>query len=105
MVRRMTNSFRPDVLVSLRAKGEAQTPYHVLRSRIWRAKPSTLTGRVKAMDGRHEVVGDGTSRRLRAVTGETRPVEVMRAGVRASIVAMKRGNSRGAKGGRKANVQ
>lgn len=106
MVRRMTNSIRPDVLASPLAKGEAQTSLHVLLyARAWRGRPSTLTGRVKAMDGGHQVVGDGTSRRLRAVTGDTQPQEVKRMGVRASILVMKRGNSRGAKGGRKVYVQ
>jgi hypothetical protein len=53
----------------------------------------------------HTVVGDGIPRRLRAVTGETHSMEVMGVGVRASVVAVKRGNSRGAKGGRKVDVQ
>jgi hypothetical protein len=106
MVRRLTNSIRPGVLASFLAKGEAQTSPHVLHhARDGRAKSSTLMRRVKAMDEGHKVVGDGTSRRLQAVTGDTQPQEVKRMGVRASIRALKRGNARGAKGGRKAYVQ
>jgi hypothetical protein len=106
MVRRLTNSIRPGVLASLLAKGEAQTSLHpLLHAGGGRTKPSTLRRRVKAMDEGHKVVGDGTSRRLHAVTGDTQPQEVKRMGVRASIRALKRGNARGAKGGRKVYVR
>jgi hypothetical protein len=69
------------------------------------SKPFTLMGRAKAMNGVHQVVGDGMPGRLCAVTGETHSVEVTGVGVRVSILVMKRGNSRGAKGDRKVDVR
>jgi hypothetical protein len=56
------------------------------------------------------VVGDGTVEKARHMKQrdlhETVTVrEDRRAGVRASIVAMKRGNARGAKGGRKVEAE
>lgn len=102
----MTNSIRPDVTASPRPKGEAPKQPRC-RSEIaaQRAlKPLTLIGRDKAMSGMHQVVGDGMPGRRREVTGETHSVEVTGVGVRASIVVLKRGNSRGAKGGRKVDV-
>ena len=50
-----------------------------------------------------EVVGDGTAGSVGEVNRETRPEQIgatRRAGVRASIVATRRGNARGAKGRR-----
>ena len=50
-----------------------------------------------------EVVGDGTVGSVGEVSRETRPEQIgmaRRAGVRASVVARKRGNARGAKGRR-----
>lgn len=50
-----------------------------------------------------EVVGDGTAGSVGEVSRETRPEQTgmaRRAGVRASVVAKKRGNARGAKGRR-----
>ena len=69
------------------------------------SKSLTLIGRVKAMRGVHQVLGDGMPGRRREVTGETHSVEVTGVGVRAFIVALKRGNSCGAKGGRKVDVR
>lgn len=60
-----------------------------------------LERREKGTEDRREVVGDRTSGRICTVTGETRRVAGSLAGVGALIVAEKRGNSRGAKGGRK----
>lgn len=103
----MTNSFRRDVSASTRAACEAQTESTCMPAMDAKtgSKLLTLMGRAKAMRRVHTVVGDGIPRRLRAVTGETHSMEVMGVGVRASVVAVKRGNSRGAKGGRKVDVQ
>lgn len=54
-----------------------------------------------------EVVGDGTMGSVGEVSRETRPEQIgmaRRAGVRASVVAKKRGNARGAKGRREMDV-
>lgn len=54
--------------------------------------------------GRHRVVGDGMVGRCHEITWET-PVKVVTCrGVRAAIVAVKQGNSCGAKGGREMDV-
>jgi len=54
--------------------------------------------------GRHRVVGDGMVGRCPAITWETPAKVVTCRGVRAAIVAVMRGNSRGAKGGREMDV-
>jgi hypothetical protein len=54
--------------------------------------------------GRHRVVGDGMVGRCHETTWETPAKVVTCRGVRAAIVAVKRSNSRGAKGGREMDV-
>ena len=54
---------------------------------------------------RQGVVGDGMIRKVMCVKQGDLYEEENRAGVRADIVAMKRGNSRGAKGGRKVDME
>jgi len=97
VVRRITNSIRPDRLASLRPKGEART-------RAEREAHGAEGLGAKATMGSGEVVGDGRHRRPDTLSGETcaepassRPVT----GVRALIVAVKPGNAGGAKGCRK----
>ncbi len=55
----------------------------------------------KATTGEHQVVGDGMVRKGEHVKQGDLYVGERRTGVRASIVATKRRNGRGAKGGRK----
>ena len=94
MVRRITNSIRLNGMASLRTKDEAQTARGTAR------KCAPLTGSVQKRA--HEPCGgwrrnDGmASHRKQGDPDGT----VNRQGVRASIVVMKRGNARGAKGRR-----
>jgi hypothetical protein len=102
----MTNAIRPDVAVSLLPTGETQTRGPS------RGKPGTLKGSVtkryrgasggwRRNDGKvrymnqRGLIGTGTAFIL------ARAEEPYRSGVRAAIVAEKRGNARGAKGRRK----
>ena len=59
---------------------------------------------MKAATGGHKVVGDGMVWKGEYVKRGDLHVSERRAGVRASIVAMKRSNGRGAKGGRKVDT-
>jgi hypothetical protein len=58
----------------------------------------------KTATGTHQVVGDGMIRRICALSGETCQKVESLAGVRGSIVVVKRCNSGGAKGLRKVDV-
>jgi hypothetical protein len=111
-VRRMTNPFRPGVPASLLAKGEAWT--YLVRPesqndniRYRGTRSVALTNKVadgKATTGEHKVVGDGMVRKVEYVKQGDLYAGKRRTGVRASIVAMKRRNGRGAKGGRKVDT-
>ena len=112
IIKKMMNSIRPDALASLLGKGEAQDgsrPGKGLRQ----LRGLTCGETVSAETGVHRVGGDrmvgswsdmnqgsraGKERRswLQVEPEEPRPE-----GDRASVVASKRGNARGAKGGRK----
>ena len=105
----MTNAIRPDVAVSFLPTGETQT-----RSASG-GKPDTLKGSVakrcrgasggwRRNDGKvrymnqGDLIGPGAVFKLRGAE------EPYRSGVRAAIVAKKRGNARGAKGHRKVDA-
>jgi hypothetical protein len=108
----MMNSIRPDALASLLLKGEAKNENRPVKGeRTFRdlSLESTVSSRI----GMHGVVGDrmvgswsdmnqgsrsGEERRSWPLGG---PEEPRPEGDRASVVARKRGNARGAKGGRK----
>ena len=96
------NPIRLDEVTSPRGKGE------VLRTRLLAVKEQhswSLSGdQYKPLAGTHLVVGDRMVGRCREKTWESCAVAVNRAAVRAAIVAWKRGNARGAKGGRKMDV-
>jgi hypothetical protein len=106
------NSIRPDALASLLLKGEAKNGnLPVKGARIFR--DLSLESTVSSKIGMHGVVGDrmvrswsdmnqgsqsGKERRSWPLGG---PEEPCPEGDRAFVVARKRGNARGAKGGRK----
>ena len=102
----MTNAIRPGVAASRLANGEAQTRE--------RGKPSTLRGSVPKRcwgasggwrwnDGKAGYMNQGD---LAGVWAVFTPLcrRAGQPGVRAAIVAMKRGNVRGAKGRRKVDA-
>lgn len=89
------NSIRPTASASLLGKGEA--------CRVSGESPRTRTSFEKrggdAEGGWSENVAKGTCGRVESCPGRN-PYQRGRAAVRAAIGAMKRGNARGAKGGR-----
>jgi hypothetical protein len=93
------NPIRPDDVTSLRGNGE------VLHTRLPAVNGCTTVSRETyantGLPGRHQVVVGGMVGRCPEITWETPAELVPVRGVRAPIVAMKRGSSRGAKGGRK----
>ena len=93
----MTNSFRPDAVTSLLAKGEVQT---VVNTEGQRADGQ----RAKATLGLHVVVGDGMVVKAGHMNQGDLQTGVTAGGVRALIVARKPGNAGGAKGRRKVDA-
>jgi hypothetical protein len=108
----MMNSIRPDALASLLLKGEAKNGNRPVKGER-QFRDLSLASTVSSRIGMHGVVGDrmvGSWRDMNqgSRTGEGtafmvcgRPEELCPGGDRASIVAKRRGNARGAKGGRK----
>ena len=106
------NSIRPDALASLLLNGEAKNGNRPVKGER-QFRDLSLASAVSSKIGMHGVVGDrmvGSWRDMNqgSRTGEGttfmvcgRPEELCPGGDRASIVAKKRGNARGAKGGRK----
>ena len=108
----MMNSIRPDALVSLRLCGETKNgsrPVKGKRQLLDLSLERTVSSRI----GMHGVVGDrtvgswsdmnqgsrlGKGTAFRTARGSQEPSP---RGDRACVVAKKRGNARGAKGGRK----
>jgi len=108
----MMNSIRPDALASLLLKGEAETGNRPVKGER-QFRDLSLESTVSSKIGMHGVIGDRmvgswSDMKQGSRTGEgtafmvyTRPEELYPGGDRASVVARKRGNARGAKGGRK----
>jgi len=108
----MMNSIRPDALASLRLKGEARNGNRPVKGER-PIRDLSLERAVSRKIGMHGVVGDrmvrswsDTKQGSRPGEGtafmvKSRPEELCPGGDRASVVARKRGNARGAKGGRK----
>jgi len=108
----MMNSIRPDALASLLSKDEAKNGIRPAKGER-KIRDLSLESTVSRKIGMHGVVGDrmvgswsdmnqgsraGKERRSWLLAG---PEEPCPEGDRASVVARKRGNARGAKGGRK----
>ena len=112
IINKMMNSIRPDALASLLSKGEAQNGSRPERERTVTPRPD-LRREVSVGTGVHGVggdrmVGSWSDMNQGSRTGKgtafmvcRRPEELCPGGDRASIVAKKRGNARGAKEGRK----
>ena len=108
----MMNSIRPDALASLLLKGEAENGNRPVKGE-WIICDLSLESTVSRKIGMHGVVGDRmvgswSDMNQGSRSGEERrswlhggPEEPCPEGDRASVVARKRGNARGAKGGRK----
>jgi hypothetical protein len=97
------NLIRPDDVTSLRGKGEVlHTGLLALNERNHRSRAAQVN---TGSRGHHGVFEDGMVGRWRELSWETSAGTVTRRGVRASIVAVKRVNPRGAKGGRKMDAQ
>ena len=108
----MMNSIRPDALASLLPKGEAKNGNRPAKGDR-QIRDLSLESAVSSKIGMHGVVGDrmvgswsGMNQGSRTGKGTAfmvcgRPEELYPGGDRASVVATKRGNARGAKGGRK----
>ena len=108
----MMNSIRPDALASLLLKGEAETGNRPVKGER-QFRDLSLESTVSSKIGMHGVVGDRmvgswSDMNQGSRSGEERrswlhggPEEPCPEGDRASVVARKRGNARGAKGGRK----
>ena len=106
------NSIRPDALASLLLKGEAKNGNRPVKGER-KFRDLSLESTVSSKIGMHGVVGDRmvgswSDMNQGSRTGEGtafmvcgRPEELCPGGDRASVVAQKRGNARGAKGGRK----
>ena len=103
----MTNAIRPGVVASQLGNGEAQTRES--------GKPSTLKGNVakrcwgasggwRRNDGKVGYMNQGDLPGVVTVFMLETSRIAARAGVRAAIVARKRGNARGAKGRRKVDA-
>jgi hypothetical protein len=105
------NSTRPDALASLRLCGEAKNGNRPVKG-VRPFRDLSLESAVSSKIGMHGVVGDRMVGSWSAMnqgsrTGKgtafmvcRRPEELYPGGDRASVVAQKRGNARGAKGGR-----
>ena len=108
----MLNSIRPDALASLLLNGEAKTGNRPVKGER-QFRDLSLESTVSSKIGMHGVIGDrmvGSWRDMNqgSRTGKgtafmvcRRPEELYPGGDRASVVAKKRGNARGVKGGRK----
>ena len=108
----MMNSIRPDALASLLLKGEAKTGNRPVKGER-QFRDLSLESAVSSTIGMHGVVGDrmvgswsdmnqgSRTGKGTAFMVSRRPEELCPGGDRASVVARKRGNARGAKGGRK----
>ena len=108
----MMNSIRPDALASLLLKGEAKTGSRPVKGER-QFRDLSLESTVSSTIGMHGVIGDrmvgswsdmnqgSRTGKGTAFMVSRRPEEVYPGGDRASVVARKRGNARGAKGGRK----
>lgn len=108
----MMNSIRPDALASLLLKGEAKTGSRPVKGER-QIRDLSLESTVSSTIGMHGVIGDrmvgswsdmnqgSRTGKGTAFMVSRRPEEVYPGGDRASVVARKRGNARGAKGGRK----
>jgi hypothetical protein len=106
------NSIRPDALASLRLCGEAKNGSRPAKGER-QIRDLSLESTVSSKIGMHGVVGDrmvgrwsGMNQGSRTGKGTAfmvsrRPEELYPEGDRAFVVAKKRGNARGAKGGRK----
>ena len=107
----MLNSIRPAALTSLQSKDEVQNRMPNQEARRLR-RPLLHEASVRRTNGRQRVIGEGMVGRHREVNqgsrsgnsdgvhGRQRPEEPCPEGDRASVGARKRGNARGAKGGR-----
>jgi len=107
----MLNSIRPTALTSLLAKGEVQNRMPSPQARRLR-RPLLHQDSERSTNGMQRVIGEGMVGRCREVNqgsragnsdgvhGRPRPEEPCPEGDRASVGARKRGNARGAKGGR-----
>ncbi len=106
------NSIRPDALASLLLNGEAKNGNRPVKGKR-QFRDLSLERTVSSKIGMHGVVGDrmvkswsDMNQGSRPGKGTAfmvcgRPEELCPGGDRAFVVAMKRGNARGAKGGRK----
>jgi hypothetical protein len=111
----MMNSIRPDALASLLLKGEAKTGNRPDKGER-QFRDLSLASTVSSTIGMHGVVGDrmvgswsdmnqgSRTGKGTAFMVSRRPEELCPGGDRASVVARKRGNARGAKGGRKVEM-
>jgi hypothetical protein len=112
IIKKMMNSIRPDALASLLPKGEAKNGNRPAKGDR-QIRDLSLESAVSSKIGMHGVVGDrmvgswsGMNQGSRTGKGTAfmvcrRPEELYPGGDRASVVATKRGNACGAKGGRK----
>ena len=107
----MMNSIRPDALASLRFNGEAKNGNRPVKGER-KFRDLSLESTVSSKIGMHGVFGDRMVGRWSDMnqgsrTGKgtafmvERPEELCPGGDRASVVAKKRVNARGVKGGRK----
>ena len=108
----MMNSIRPDALVSLLLSGETKNGSRPVKGER-QLRDLSLERAVSSKIGMHGVVGDrmvgswsDMNQGSRPGEGTAfmvsgRPEELCPGGDRASVVAKKRSNARGAKGGRK----
>ena len=106
------NSIRPDALASLPVNGEAKNGTRPVKGER-QFRDLSLERAVSSKIGMHGVFGDRMVRswsdmnqgsrpgKGTAFMVSRRPEELCPGGDRASVVARKRGNARGAKGGRK----
>jgi hypothetical protein len=108
----MLNSIRPDAMASLLRCGEAKNGNRPVKGER-KFRDLSLESTVSSRIGMHGVIGDrmvgswsNMNQGSRTGKGTAfmvcgRPEELYPGGDRASVVAKKRGNARGAKGGRK----
>jgi hypothetical protein len=108
----MMNSIRPDALASLLQSGEAKNGNRPMKGKR-SIRDLSLERAVSSKIGMHGVIGDrmvrswsdmnqgSRPRKGTAFMVWKRPEELCLGGDRATVVARKRGNTRGAKGGRK----
>jgi hypothetical protein len=112
IIKKMMNSIRPDALASLRFQGEAKNGNRPVKGER-KFRDLSLESTVSSKIGMHGVFGDRMvgswsdmnqgSRTGKGTAFMTcrRSEELYPGGDRAFVVAKKRGNARGAKGGRK----